>query len=92
MSVAHPDKGGDPRRFNDVQQAYSVLSDQNKVRALHTLVDVRSVTSSLTAQRRHYDSTGEVEKTADEEFMDVFAGGSFGFSDCVANDTESLLS
>eukprot|EP00210_Caulerpa_lentillifera_P009546 g9104.t1 len=33
--------------------------------------------TATNVERDHYDSTGEIEKTADEEFIEVFAGGKF---------------
>eukprot|EP00404_Azadinium_spinosum_P024366 CAMPEP_0180593198 /NCGR_PEP_ID=MMETSP1037_2-20121125/20126_1 /TAXON_ID=632150 /ORGANISM="Azadinium spinosum, Strain 3D9" /LENGTH=114 /DNA_ID=CAMNT_0022611569 /DNA_START=61 /DNA_END=402 /DNA_ORIENTATION=+ len=51
----HPDKGGDPVKFQMLNKAYNVLTDQEK--------------------RKHYDSTGRTEKSAEEEFAASFGGG-----------------
>jgi NADPH:quinone reductase-like Zn-dependent oxidoreductase/predicted esterase len=51
----HPDKGGDPKKFQLLNKAYNVLTDQEK--------------------RKHYDSTGRTEKSAEEEFAASFGGG-----------------
>mmetsp|Transcript_7755 Transcript_7755/g.13012 ORF Transcript_7755/g.13012 Transcript_7755/m.13012 type:complete len:834 (+) Transcript_7755:85-2586(+) len=52
----HPDKGGDPKKFQQLNKAYNVLTDQDK--------------------RKRYDATGRAEKTAEEEFVEGFGGGS----------------
>ncbi|CAE7947297.1 Mecr [Symbiodinium sp. KB8] len=55
----HPDKGGDPKKFQLLNKAYNVLTDQEK--------------------RRRYDTTGRAEKSAEEEFVEGFAGGRHHF-------------
>ena len=55
----HPDKGGDPKKFQMLNKAYNVLTDNEK--------------------RRRYDSTGRAEKSAEEEFVEGFAGGRHHF-------------
>ncbi|CAE7658253.1 mecr [Symbiodinium pilosum] len=55
----HPDKGGDPKKFQLLNKAYNVLTDQDK--------------------RRRYDATGRAEKSAEEEFVEGFAGGRHHF-------------
>ncbi|CAE6924961.1 mecr [Symbiodinium natans] len=55
----HPDKGGDPKKFQLLNKAYNVLTDQEK--------------------RRRYDATGRAEKSAEEEFVEGFAGGRHHF-------------
>ncbi|CAJ1343670.1 unnamed protein product [Effrenium voratum] len=55
----HPDKGGDPKKFQLLNKAYNVLTD--------------------TEKRRRYDKTGRAEKTAEEEFVEGFAGGRHHF-------------
>lgn len=84
-TAAHPDKGGDADGFHRLVTAYNVLSDPDKVRhaaAPHTPIlawrnspthaDCRTC---CCTQRAHYDATGEVHKTASEEFVEAFAGG-----------------
>eukprot|EP00929_Paragymnodinium_shiwhaense_P051289 TRINITY_DN25821_c0_g1_i1.p1 TRINITY_DN25821_c0_g1~~TRINITY_DN25821_c0_g1_i1.p1 ORF type:complete len:841 (+),score=192.67 TRINITY_DN25821_c0_g1_i1:160-2682(+) len=55
----HPDKGGDPKKFKQLNKAYNVLSDPEK--------------------RKRYDATGSADKTAEEEFVEGFAGGRMHF-------------
>lgn len=55
----HPDKGGDPKKFQMLNKAYNVLTD--------------------TEKRRRYDTTGRAEKSAEEEFVEGFAGGRHHF-------------
>eukprot|EP00438_Fugacium_kawagutii_P001257 Skav223453 [mRNA] locus=scaffold350:1015713:1022585:- [translate_table: standard] len=55
----HPDKGGDPKKFQLLNKAYNVLTD--------------------TEKRRRYDTTGRAEKSAEEEFVEGFAGGRHHF-------------
>lgn len=88
-TAAHPDKGGDADGFHRLVTAYNVLSDPDKVRhaaAPHKswlgATAPRMLSARLAAvvvlccmQRAHYDATGEVHKTASEEFVEAFAGG-----------------
>lgn len=55
ISKEHPDKGGNPTRFANIQQAYDILSNSQK--------------------RKEFDTTGKVEKTVEEEFVEAFGGG-----------------
>lgn len=51
---------------------------------------VVAVAAATTAQRAHYDATGEVHKTASEEFVEAFAGGTF--ADKVSRQTAAATS
>jgi NADPH:quinone reductase-like Zn-dependent oxidoreductase len=69
----HPDKGGDPKKFQMLNRAYNILTDVEK--------------------RRRYDATGHAEKSAEEEFVEGFGGGSFQFEKRTkADDAQALVS
>eukprot|EP00434_Breviolum_minutum_P023420 symbB.v1.2.020658.t1/scaffold1748.1/size222129/6 len=65
----HPDKGGDPKKFQLLNKAYNVLTD--------------------TEKRRRYDTTGRAEKSAEEEFVEGFAGGRHHFQE---QDEKAIIS
>lgn len=67
----HPDKGGDPKKFQLLNKAYNVLTD--------------------TEKRRRYDTTGRAEKSAEEEFVEGFAGGRHHFEPRTKEQDEKAI-